>query len=248
MTTPSLRNGFVRPLAAALLVWAAGWATGRAGGAEAERPRAWLDGTGPGWRDLGAADFERVNCDPDTWTWAGNAASCTGKPVGVIRSRAVMRNLELSLEWRHLTPAGNSGVFLWTPPETLAGLAPGRLPGGIEVQILDHGYVAAYEKTGRKADWFTTHGDVFSVKPSTMKPFPPVSPDGRRSFPSRQLSRPSPEWNHYYIRAINGEVRLWVNGAEVAGGSDCQPATGHLCLESEGAPVEFRALRIRELP
>jgi hypothetical protein len=75
-----------------------------------------------------------------------------------------------------------------------------------------------------------------------------VSPDGCRSFPSRQLSRPSPEWNHYYIRAINGEVRLWVNGAEVAGGSDCQPATGHLCLESEGAPVEFRALRIRELP
>jgi len=39
-----------------------------------------------------------------------------------------------------------------------------------------------------------------------------------------------------------------VNGEEVAGGTDCKPATGFLCLESEGSPVEFRNLRIRELP
>jgi len=221
---------------------------GAVGAVEPERPRAWLDGTGPGWRDLGAADFENVNCEPGTWTWTGNAVASTGKPVGVIRSRQTVRNLELSFEWRHLTAGGNSGVFLWTPAATLEGLEPGQLPGGIEVQILDHGFVTAYEKRGKKADWFTAHGDVFPVQGSTMKPFPPVSPDGSRSFPSRQLSRPSPAWNHYYVRAINGEVRLWVNGAEVAGGTDCAPATGHLCLESEGAPVEFRDLRIRELP
>jgi hypothetical protein len=56
------------------------------------------------------------------------------------------------------------------------------------------------------------------------------------------------EWNHYYIRGINGEIRLWVNGEEVSGGSDCTPCTGYICLESEGAPVEFKNLRIRELP
>ena len=56
------------------------------------------------------------------------------------------------------------------------------------------------------------------------------------------------EWNHYYIRAINGEVRLWVNGKEVSGGTNCEPANGYLCLESEGAPIEFKNLRIRELP
>ena len=27
-----------------------------------------------------------------------------------------------------------------------------------------------------------------------------------------------------------------------------EPATGYLCLESEGSPVEFRGLRIRVLP
>ena len=46
----------------------------------------------------------------------------------------------------------------------------------------------------------------------------------------------------------NGEVRRWVNGEDVSGGTGCQPAFGYLCLESEGSPVEFRNLRIRELP
>ena len=115
--------------------------------------------------------------------------------------------------------------------------------------MLDHGYTEQYEKSsGKKADWFTTNGDVFPTGPAKMKPFPPVAPDGQRSFPRKNLSKGINEWNHYYVRAINGEVRLWVNGEEVSGGTDCRPASGYLCLESEGSPVEFRGLRIRELP
>jgi hypothetical protein len=141
-------------------------------------------------------------------------------------------------------------VFLWAPAKVLEDLKPGSLPpGGIEVQVLDHGYAEEFERsTGKKSDWFTTDGDVFPVGSSDMMPFPPVAPGGKRSFPTARHSRGSPEWNHYAIRAINGEVRLWVNGHEVSGGTDCQPAEGFLCLESEGAPVEFRRLRIRELP
>ncbi len=209
-----------------------------------------LDGSGPGWRDLGAADFENVNCAADTWTWKNGTARCTGQPVGVIRSRTPLTNFELSAEWRHLQKAGNSGIFLWAPPQVFENLPPGKLPpGGIEVQVLDHGYTEQYEKaTGKKADWFRTDGDVFPVGSSDMQPFPPTAPDGKRSFPSSRHSRGTPEWNHYYVRAIDGEVRLWVNGHEVSGGTDCVPATGFMCLESEGAPVEFRRLRIRELP
>ena len=81
-----------------------------------------------------------------------------------------------------------------------------------------------------------------------MIPFPPRSANGSRSFPSKRLVKPHGEWNHYYIRAINGEVRLWVNGEEVSGGKDCDPCSGYLSLESEGAPVEFKNIRIRELP
>jgi hypothetical protein len=81
-----------------------------------------------------------------------------------------------------------------------------------------------------------------------MKPFPPVAPGGSRSFPTQNRSKATPEWNHYYVRAIQGEVRLWVNGVEVSGGTECKPAEGFLCLEAEGAPVEFKNIRLRELP
>jgi hypothetical protein len=213
-------------------------------------PRAFIDGSGPGWRTLGEVDFTNVNCDPDTWTWKDGAAHCTGHPIGVTRTTKPVTNFELVAEWRHLKSGGNSGIFVWAPEKALSGLKRNALPpGGIEVQVLDHGYAERYEKeNGKKPDWFTTNGDVFPVGSSRMKPFPPTSPDGSRSFPRKHLSRGVGEWNHYYVRAINGEVRLWVNGEEVSGGSDCEPRAGFLCLESEGSPVEFRNLRIRELP
>lgn len=213
-------------------------------------PRAYIDGTGPGWRTLGEGDFAGVNGDPDTWVWKGEILTCKGEPIGVMRTRQKFTNFELVLEWRHLRSGGNSGVFAWVPDEALQGLKPGELPQyGIEVQALDHGFAEQYEKrTGRKGEFFTTHGDVFAVGKSKMEPFAPTSPNGSRSFPRKQLSKGVGEWNHYYVRAINGELRLWVNGEEVSGGRGCEPRTGYICLESEGSPVEFRNIRIRELP
>jgi len=215
-------------------------------------PKAFVDGSGPGFRPLTKDDFVNVNCHPDTWTWKNGTAYCTGKPTGVIRSKGQFNNFELVCQWRHMRDAGNSGIFIWGTPASLERLAAAKkpgLPGGIEVQVLDLGYATQYEKQHKKpADWFTSHGDVFPVGESKMKPFPPVAPDGARSFPSKNLSKGVGLWNHYYIRAINGEVRLWVNGEEVSGGTDCQPRTGFLCLESEGSPVEFKNIRLRELP
>jgi hypothetical protein len=136
------------------------------------------------------------------------------------------------------------------PDEALKDLQPGALPQfGIEVQMLDHGYKEQYEKkTGRAAEFFTTDGDIFAVGKSKLAPFPPLSPNGSRSFPRSRRSRGVGEWNHYYVRAINGEIRLWVNGEEVSGGSGAEPRTGYLCLEAEGSPIEFRNIRVRELP
>jgi hypothetical protein len=226
----------------------------RSSAASGEEPtnlrRASIDGTELGWRPLTEADFVDVNGEPETWTWKDGVIHCTGQPVGVIRTKTPFTNFELVVEWQHKRSGGNSGVFVWTSEAALKDLKPGALPpGGIEVQILDHGYAEQYEKsTGKKGDWFSTNGDVFPVGTAKMKPFPPTSPSGERSFPRKNLSKGAGEWNHYYIRCINGEVRLWVNGEEVSGGTECNPRTGFLCLESEGAPIEFKNLRIRELP
>lgn len=220
--------------------------------------------TGAGWTVLGLEDFVNVNGDAETWSEVDGSIVCSGKPIGGARSAKTYTNFELVLEWKHATYAGNSGVFLWCPESAFTDLPPGSLPrSGIEVQVLDLGYETNWEKSkGVPSDWFTSHGDVFPVGASTMEAFTPTidyrgqdgtsytvgNPQSSRSFPTQRLTRAAEEWNHYYIRAINGEVRLWVNGEEVNGGKRCTPATGYLALEAEGARVEFRNLRIRELP
>jgi len=107
-----------------------------------------------------------------------------------------------------------------------------------------------FEQSSKYADsdGFSTNGDGFPVGEAKMRPFEPLSSDGVRSFPSSDHSKGFGEWNRYFIREINGEVRLWVNGHEGSGGNRCNPATGFLCLESENAPIDFRKIKIRLLP
>ena len=104
--------------------------------------KAFIDGTGQGWRMLTGEDFVNVNCHPKTWTWNGGHAFCTGNPVGVIRMKKPTKNFELVCEWMHKKHAGNSGIFAWASPASIEKLAAGkgRLPDGIEIQVLDLGY------------------------------------------------------------------------------------------------------------
>lgn len=220
--------------------------------------------TGEGWRELSLADFENVNGTAETWTERDGMIVCSGKPNGGARMKTELTNFEMVCEWKHHVYAGNAGVFIWCPESAFTDLPPGQLPrSGIEIQVLDIGYEENHVKSkGKPSDWFTSHGDVFPVGSSKMKAFTPEitytyadgssakvgNPNSSRSFPTERLSNAVGEWNHYYIRAINGEVRLWVNGVEVNGGRECQPSTGFLALESEGSLVEYRNLRLRELP
>lgn len=215
-----------------------------------ELPTATIDGNGPDWVALTEEDFEPVNGDADTWKFIDGEIHTTGKPIGVMRTKKMYTNFDLVVQWRHLEKGGNSGIFAWVTDKGLEGLQKNQLPSvGIEIQMLDHGYHEKYtQATGKVGDWFSTNGDIFPVGSSKMKPFPPTSPNGSRSFPSKELSRGAGEWNHYYVRGINGEIRLWVNGEEVSGGTACDPKTGYFCLEAEGSPVEFRGLKVRELP
>lgn len=217
-----------------------------------------------GWTTLSQEHFAQVNCDPETFQFGEEPGTlhCTGVPHGGLKSREVYRNFELELEWRHNQYAGNSGIFLWCPGEVLDTLPRGRLPQGIEVQILDLGYEENWlNQKGSRSGWFTSHGDIFPVGVGRMKAAIPEityskggetwtvgKPDSSRSFPSKRVTRPHGEWNHYRILALDGEVRLWVNGEEVTRGYDCTPSEGHLVMESEGAPVDFRGMRLRVLP
>ena len=184
------------------------------------------------------SNWVNVNCAPETWTAQGDVIHCTGRPTGALRTPRQYENFILELDWRHLKPAGNSGVFIWGSAIAAPGVPFLR---AIEVQVLDN----AFNIRG-KNQWYTTHGDVFPIHGSSMKPI--HKGDGMRCFPSEERSKSSPEWNHYRIVGNDGKLRLSVNGKEVSGGNDVVWRKGYLALESEGSPVEFRNIRLQELP
>ena len=89
-------------------------------------------------RDL--SGWINVNCAMETWTAKNGVIHCTGKPTGALRTERQYENFVLELEWRHMRPGGNAGVFLWAGPIAAPGVPFLR---AIEVQVLDHGYNAS---------------------------------------------------------------------------------------------------------
>jgi len=88
-------------------------------------PKATIDGTGLGWRALEEKDFVNVNTAKDTWSWKDGVIHCTGKPTGVMRMTKPLTNFELVAQWKHLSPGGNSGIFVWAQEKALAAAKPG---------------------------------------------------------------------------------------------------------------------------
>ncbi len=176
-----------------------------------------------------------VNIAPSTFSMEDGILKCTGKPIGEIRTEKMYQNFILEIEWRHLKPRGNAGIFIWADDITARGQPFHR---GIEVQVLEN----AYGNTKN----YTTHGDIFPIHGAKMNPI--NGRGGGRAFPTENRSKPSPQWNHYRIVGIDGKVSLAVNGKVVTQGENCNPRKGYICIESEGGVVEYRNGRIAELP
>lgn len=192
-----------------------------------------------GWRPLfngkDLSGWIPVQVAPNTFTVRDGIIVSTGVPTGVMRTDRQYENFELELEWKHIVPGGNAGLFVWSYPVTALGQP---FTKSIEVQVLD----------GRNSESYTSHGDIFSIHGARMKPDRPHPNGSERCLPSEWRCKPAGEWNHYRLVCNDGVIKLSVNGKEVSGGSRCTPRKGYICLESEGTECHFRNIRIKELP
>jgi len=200
---------------------------------------------GQEWKDLfngkDLTGWVNVNTDPDTWYVKDGMLICRGNPIGVMRSDRQYENFILHVEWRHMEAGGNSGVFIWS------GAVPGenRLPDGVEVQMLELDWVNQHIRDGVKPPIAYVHGELFGVGGVETDP---DNPRGTRSksIENRALGRG--QWNTYDVVAVDGVVKLSVNGKFVNGVRHSTQKKGYLCMESEGAEIHFRNIRIMELP
>jgi len=183
-----------------------------------------------------------VNTDPDTWRIEKDLLICKGLPIGVMRSEKMYENFIMHVEWKHMEAGGNSGVFVWSDAK------PGkenRLPGGVEVQMLELDWVNQNIRNGVKPPIAYVHGELFGVGGVKTQA---DNPRGERSKSIENRSKGKGEWNTYEVICVDGTIKLSVNGKFVNGISKSSIKKGYLCLESEGAEIQFRNLKIIELP
>jgi hypothetical protein len=183
-----------------------------------------------------------VNTAPDTWSVKDGMIVCTGKPMGVLRTEKQYENFILHIEWMHLIPGGNSGCFGWAGGTPQEG---SPFPRGIEIQMLELEWPKLNpEKDGTPRTDAYVHGELFGVNGLKLVP---DNPRGPRSKSIENRCKGKGEWNVYDVVCVDGTMKLAVNGKFVNGISKASIKKGYLCLESEGAEVHFRNIRILEL-
>lgn len=173
--------------------------------------------------------------DPKTvWSVSEGVLHLTGVPYGYLRTVRTYGNYWLHVEWRYPaagSPKSNSGVFVHVH-------GPDRIwPAGIECQL----------QAGNAGQLIGTEVDL---------PGAPVIRGKARADRIRPSSeKPFGEWNTYDIFCRDQIVEVWVNGVmqnrfdRIAFKSDASLhlLRGSICLQLEGAPIDFRNLWIEGL-
>jgi hypothetical protein len=206
-------------------------------------------GTGvtvPEFRDMfngkDLSGWINVNTAPDTWRVEKGILICSGHPIGVMRSEKEYENFLFHIEWMHMEPGGNSGVFAWSSERPHA---PSPFPSGIEIQMLELEWPNLHKRNGVTPPVAYVHGELFGVNGVKIVP---DNPRGERSMSVENRCKGRGEWNVYDVVAVDGMMKLSVNGKFVNGISRSTQKKGYLCLESEGAEIHFRNIKVMELP
>jgi 3-keto-disaccharide hydrolase len=176
--------------------------------------------------------WKAVNGPMDSWKAEDGVLFCTGKGGGGwLSTTSEYANFELELEYR-LPPGGNSGVFVRAPHEGEPHLA------GMEIQVLD-------DNDPMYATIMPAQhcGSVYGVQAS--KP---------------GFTKKPGEWQKMAIVANGTKVKVTLNGTVVvdtdlkdhqdsaAKHPGINRAKGYVGLQNHGSRLDYRNLRIRELP
>ncbi len=199
--------------------------------------------------------FTKDNAPDGTTTWSAvdGVLTCSGKPVGYLRTEQKFKNFHLSLEWRWSGPAPvnaqgktanrNSSLLLHLHTPDM------NPPRAIEAQVME---------TNAGDLVFFADAESTELLAARAKAISEAGEDAekiKRAQSLRRLSKKLPssekpigEWNRYEVVSRDGNVTLTVNGVVQNSTSGLNLGAGHIGLHSEGAEVQFRNLQLEPLP
>jgi Domain of Unknown Function (DUF1080) len=165
-----------------------------------------------------------------TWSVEDGLLVCQGKPAGYIRTKSDdYEDYRLIVEWRwpEGTRGGNNGVLIHTTTPAALGIWPRSL----EVQL-------AHQNAG----------DFWVIGTTVEIPRPEGRIKDRRHLNLTDDSeKPIGEWNTMEIVARGDTVTVKVNGELVNEATNLSQSQGAICLQSEGAPIQFRKVELTPL-
>lgn len=169
-----------------------------------------------------------------TWSVANGVVRCVGKPAGYMRTEKNYADFLFHVEWRWPEKGGNSGALVH-----MSG--PDKVwPKSLECQLA----------SGNAGDfWLIGEGRRYTENIETAEH---AKADERvRGRNVRKLKdsseKPLGQWNAYDIICKDDWVVVLVNGVLQNIATKCSITSGKICLQSEGAPVEFRNIYIEPL-
>jgi hypothetical protein len=194
---------------------------------------------GAEWRDLLSDDtlseweFDiKDGSDPRTiFSLEDGILSVAGKDksIGVMRTVETFSEYDLEFEWRWSDEPGNSGCLIHCSEPRFLNV----WPKSIEVQV-----------GSPNAGDFIYIGETIDVPDSQL----PVDRSGWRERLRENLTddseKPVGQWNRMQIKVREKAVTVWVNGDLVNHGTDPSATSGAICLQAEGANLQYRKLRI----
>lgn len=161
----------------------------------------------------------------ETWTIKPDGIlACTGKPPGYIRTTEAYKNYKFHMEYRWPGKPGNNGVLVHMVGADKVWPRSLECQGGYRNQG-DFWEIGGWEFNEHKAGGHRVHG--------------------RRVLKYGEHNEKQPgQWNVYEIWCVGDTVRPYVNGKLMNEATDCSVTEGKICLQSEGAPIEFRNITI----
>lgn len=177
------------------------------------------------------AGWQAVDGPLASWKVEDNLLYCSGGGGGWLSTADQYANFEVELEFR-VPPGGNSGVFLRAPHQGNPAFA------GMEIQVLDD---AAPEYANLQPYQYC--GSLYGI-----------------SAPKTRVSKPAGQWQTLAIKCEGRRVQVKLNGTPIVDANlddhhDKEPehpgikrTEGYFGLQNHGTRLDFRNIRLRELP
>jgi len=184
------------------------------------------------WNGTDYTGWTRFLRDPaanvdQTWSIGDGVLRCTGEPRGYMRTETPYADYHLHVEWRWPEKPGNNGVLVHMSGKDMVW------PHSLECQLA----------SGNAGDFWIIEGLEFAEHAKGGGRV-----NGRRTVKLHASSeKPAGEWNQYDILCKDNWVVVLVNGVLQNVATGCSERSGRICLQSEGAPIEFRNIWLEPL-